>query len=224
MIARNCLLFAFALLFGLTAGEAQGVEPAQLGVVGDLPYYKLSFYIVERAVSGNDHEAENQCLGPRTLAAAEVATWFDALNGHLHNKTISRPSVVVEHGRTAHLTVGAEQTFTVGYDADQAVTKVVPVGVRLTATPTGLDDGRVRVEFAFHIAHVMDVEHVTLSASPDAAPRSIELPTVFEQSLSSAFLLPVGGAAVVSGEDREADGKRHRTEVLVTVERFETPR
>ena len=224
MVARAWMPLAFVLLTGNFAGEAQGVEPAQLGVVGDLPYYKLSFYIVERAVSGNDHEAENQRLGPRTLAAAEVATWFDALNSHRHNKTISHPSVVVEHGRTAHLTVGAEQKFTVGYDADQAVTKVVPVGVRLSATPTGLDDGRVRVEFAFHIAHVVDVEQVTLPASPDAAPRPIELPNVFEQSLSSTFLLPVGGAAMVSGGVRESDGKRHRTEVLVTVERFETPR
>ena len=222
MVVRAWMSLALILLTGNYAAHAQGAEPARSGVVVDGPQFKLSFYVVERAVS--DQEPAKKYLKARTLAAAEVAAWFDTLQDRRHNKTLSHPTLVTVDRHAAQLTVGGERLFTIGYDGERPVTKMVPVGIRLSATPTQLDDGRVRIELAMSISHVTDVEQTTSPASSPDVLRQIELPTVFEQALSSSILLPVGGAAVVSGEVRETDGKRHRTEVLVTIERFDIPR
>lgn len=222
MIARTWLSLVLVLSAVSFHADANGAEPERAGVVADGPQFKLSFHVVERVVP--DSRTSQQSVAPRTLTATEVKVWFNALQNDRNNKVMSSPTIVTVDRRTALLTVGGERLFTVGYDADQPITKAVPVGIRLSTTPTQFDDGRVRLEFAMHTSRITDVVHAESAATPPDAPRPVELPTAFEQTLSSTLLLPVGGAAVVNGETHQTDGKRFRTEVLVTIERFDAPR
>lgn len=221
MFARTWMSFAFVLFAGLTAEHSQGADPASPDVVVDVPQYKISLYMIERALSDG---AEAKQAGEPVVKTVDPKLWLRTMQDEALVKILSSPTIVTTSGREARMRVGGEHLFTVGFAGDKAVTKAVPVGVQLTVTATALCDERVSVDFAMHVSELADVTAIDLPAEAGKKPRKLELPTVREQAVKTTLVLPVGQAGVVSGCVNQTEASRHRTEVLIAIERFDAPR
>ncbi|MBA4017965.1 MAG: hypothetical protein C0483_12395 [Pirellula sp.] len=221
MIIRGCMSLAVVLFAGVICGTVQSAEPAPGEVAVDRTQYKISLHVIERASSSGD--AANE-VGEPLVNQVDPKAWLKAIQGDAHVKILSAPTIVTTNGREARMTVGGEHLFTVGYAGEKAVTKVVPVGIQLTVTATALDEERVSVDLAMQVSELAEVVAMDLPAEAGEKSRKVELPTVREQTVKSTLVLTVGQAGVVSGCVKKSEDSTHRTEVLVAIERFETPR